>query len=314
MNPYVSNHSGAYVQMKLPETVIYQNNLPNYANLPTLHNGPLCQKLQAPQTLPHFNNLTNVPNFQDFSNIPSFPNSNSFFSHPNSAPRSIQQDNISNLVTLILNNPQVNQELQNQMNNLFLSWKLQNNLQAEVYKNQMSQLVEMQNRLIALKTLAVETTCSSSPKTNYSDPQKPSPEYNIVYKQEAKPITQAGPKKTLKNQIRLLVYFMLKNFGRVSEGQIEQERAKYRDNVEILAVFDALVEKYTSTIKTKEEMIKYTLRKAFKFIKNELKKEMQIDTREASTILCKRYFEGYTGQIPEFKDEDDFLQFVLPFR
>jgi len=237
MYPLVQNNPNLYAQLKLNDAMIYQNNIQNYqshANLQTvshLQTGPVFQKLQSPHNLPNFNTQNNLLNLQNLSPIPSVSNQNSFFSYPNQQQRPVQPsppENMSHLVNVMLNNPQVNQELQHQLNNFLISWKLQNNLQNELYKSQMSQLVEMQNRLIALKTLSSERT-NSSPKTAASETQKFSPEYHTIQNQDTKPLIQPGQKKTLKNQIRVLVHFMLKNFGRVSEDQIEQEKIKYRE-------------------------------------------------------------------------------------
>lgn len=210
-----------------------------------------------------------------------------------------------------LQNP-VNSDLTGQLNSLIMTWKLQSNLQAEIYKNQLSQLVEMQKQL-SLKLAAVQSPPPRLPSPEVVRQQ--SPVLNVKFKQESEPI-QAQPlsKKTLKNQIRAIIQFVLGNYGRISEEQMNQEKIKYQDNADLLAIFNGLLTKYSSTIKTKEEMIKYILRKAFKFIKKGLKKELQADSKEVSSVLCKRYFGDYSGNLPDLDNEEDFLKFLLPFR
>jgi len=212
---------------------------------------------------------------------------------------------------LFQNNP-VNSELTNQLNGLIMTWKLQSNLQAEIYKNQLSQLVEMQKQL-SLKLAAVQSPPPRLPSPEVVKHQ--SPVVNVKFKQEAEPVVaQSLSKKTLKNQIRAIIQFILGNYGRISEEQMNQEKIKYQDNADLLAIFNGLLTKYSSTIKTKEEMIKYILRKAFKFIKKGLKKELQADSKEVSSVLCKRYFGDYSGNLPDLDNEEDFLKFLLPFR
>jgi hypothetical protein len=206
----------------------------------------------------------------------------------------------------------VNSDLTGQLNSLIMTWKLQSNLQAEIYKNQLSQLVEMQKQL-SLKLAAVQSPPPKLPSPEVVRHQ--SPVLDVKFKQETEPVqVQPLSKKTLKNQIRAIIQFVLGNYGRISEDQMNQEKVKYQDNADLLAIFNGLLTKYSSTIKTKEEMIKYILRKAFKFIKKGLKKELQADSKEVSSVLCKRYFGDYSGNLPDLDNEEDFLKFLLPFR
>ena len=85
---------------------------------------------------------------------------------------------------------------------------------------------------------------------------------------------------------RILKYF-IQNIGRVRSNRINAEREKYTKNTELLLIFDLLMKKYIMSNKTKEEKIKYILRKGFKYLGNKLKKEHYI-TRQ---IKSKKEFD-----------------------
>jgi len=137
----------------------------------------------------------------------------------------------------------------------------------------------------------------------------------------------------LRNQLRKMLLFLIHNFGKASEESIQAERPKYESDKQLLQVFDILVKKYSGASKSREEMIKYVLRKALKAVRGILQKRLNVDYKEASSILCKRYFKGdgapeeevsldlkggkrLSSRNSEDDDEDgeDILKAMLPFR
>jgi len=137
----------------------------------------------------------------------------------------------------------------------------------------------------------------------------------------------------LRNQLRKILLFLINNFGKISEESIQAERPKYEHDKQLLQVFDILVKKYSGASKSREEMIKYVLRKALKAVRGILQKRLNVDYKEASSILCKRYFkfEGPHEEEEEILDlkngkrlssrnsedddeDDDIMKAMLPFR
>ena len=124
------------------------------------------------------------------------------------------------------------------------------------------------------------------------------------------------PNICLEAQIKHIVMFFIKEYGKQDEERIKQERARYVNFKPLLEVFDALVAKYSSTTKTREEMVKYILRRAFKFFRRSIKKAAKLDSKTVSTKLCKRYFNSSTEEVQkeEAKEDEDLLKLLLPFR
>jgi len=130
--------------------------------------------------------------------------------------------------------------------------------------------------------------------------------------------TMPDPNKNTKSHIRDILDFVLENIGRISEAALEKEKAKYSFDKNLEEIFDLLIKKYSSTIKTKEEMVKYVIRRAFKSVKNHLKKEKNIDARTACKIICEKYFKISKEELKEKgidpEDEEELLDALLPFR
>jgi len=209
-----------------------------------------------------------------------------------------------------------------ELNNLLLTWKLQQNYQNELFKTQMQQLLDIKNSLLE-KLNQQDAQPESKVQASVQIPalRETFETENVKVEPICAPIPQlnqrtfqTSQKKALKAQVRDIVDFVLDNFGRVSESHFEEEKAKYADNKDLQMVFDLLTSKYASTIKTKEEMVKYTLRRAFKYIKNTLKKETNASTKRVSQTICNKYFKTSPDEISKVANEEDLLKVVLPFR
>jgi len=144
---------------------------------------------------------------------------------------------------------------------------------------------------------------------------------------------ESPEKNDLRQKLRSMLYFLINNFGKINEDLIKLERNRYKDDKQLVQVFDILVTKYSGASKSREEMIKYILRKALKSVRSSIQKRMKLDYKDATTLLCKRYFQD--GEIEPvqkslhstenkkksegFDDDDegedrDLLKAMLPFR
>lgn len=279
-------------------------------------------------TLPNFPRIS-IPN--SFPNQMEVPKLQGFFAFPGSysptnsdlrtaSTNSVCLSPLSNYSPPKQSPPVVNPGL----NNLLMTLKMQQNLQNEIFRAQMQQLADLKNSLLQKlnQQPQVQTESAISPvqniqkQTSVPPVQEPQPQQSTV-KVEA--YTNEVPqknlsKKGLKAQIKDIVLFVLDNFGRVSESSFEQEKQKYSDNKDLVLVFDMLNAKYASTIKTKEEMVKYTLRRAFKFIKSSVKKTTQGNSKGVSKVICNKYFHVSQEDFSKVGNEEDFLKVVLPFR
>lgn len=92
-----------------------------------------------------------------------------------------------------------------------------------------------------------------------------------------------------------------RNIG-IDESRIEQKRQELLATKDPFAVqiFDCLVKKFQRLKKTKEEMVKYCMRKSFKFAADKLKKR--------ESLTNKDYLNYY------FKTEDVGESFTVPFK
>jgi len=78
--------------------------------------------------------------------------------------------------------------------------------------------------------------------------------------------------KSLLAQIRDIVEYLIQKVGKVSQEELDKEKKKYSFNDDLVKLFEVLIEKYKSTVKTKEELLKWIIRRVFKMKKNKSKK------------------------------------------
>ena len=121
---------------------------------------------------------------------------------------------------------------------------------------------------------------------------------------------------SLEAQIRQIVIFFIREYGKQDDEKFKHERSKYASSPALLKVFDSLVVKYSSTAKTREEMVKYVLRRAFKFFKRSIKKTTRLDSKTVSTKICEKYFNTSSEEAQKDDDDEDedLLKLLLPFR
>lgn len=126
------------------------------------------------------------------------------------------------------------------------------------------------------------------------------------------------PLKPNKEHITDIVNFVLQNVGRIDESTLSKYEKKYSQDGALHEVFSLLVNKYMSIVKTKEEMIKCIIRRAFKSMKNQIKKKYNIDAKAACKIICEKYFgiskEDFEKKALNPDDEEELLDDLLPFR
>lgn len=136
--------------------------------------------------------------------------------------------------------------------------------------------------------------------------------------QKIEKIEKIDPSKPIREHIACIVDFILNNIGRIDESRLSLEESKYSFNPSLKQLFRALVNKYSGIVKTKEEMIKCVIRRAFKQMKNKIKESNGIDARSACKLICEKYFgiskEEFEKQALSHKDEEELLDDLLPFR
>jgi len=111
--------------------------------------------------------------------------------------------------------------------------------------------------------------------------------------------------KSVKAHLKDIIYFVLRNFGALSDDEIENEKLKYRNNTELTKVFEVLLIKYSTTVKTKEEIIKYTFRKAVKFMRQKYKKGL------GSNEVQKKHFNSFLEEMSGKIEDDEDCEVIV---
>src|SRR5690606_31786120 len=91
----------------------------------------------------------------------------------------------------------------------------------------------------------------------------------------------------LRANVIQILYFFLNEFGKINQENITNQRAKYNNNSSLLQLFDALVERYLSASKCREDMIRFVLRKALSFLRDSLRNKHNLTSKAASLAFCQ---------------------------
>lgn len=130
--------------------------------------------------------------------------------------------------------------------------------------------------------------------------------------------------------IKKMLSFFVKNIGTMRRTNLEKEGEKIHQNdPELKEIFHGLLKKMLSSKKTKEEKIKYVVRKCFKFMKDKLLEENgytfdssedyteKLNSDKVEKMFFKHYFSEKCGKNKKFltKNEVSFIKDLsMPFR
>ena len=244
--------------------------------------------MQIPNSFANQDFIPNVANLDFQSSIRPYP-------MPNGLPMPLNMMNLSvPFATPVLFPAQhMTNVMQANYYNMLMMWKLQNDMHGQIVKSQLSQLIEAKENA----TRAFLKGSSPLGQVNLESVLKPA----FVPNQFLPELCDSN--KSTKAHLKDMIYFVLNNLGTINEEEMKMEGLKYRNNKELLQVFEALLSKYVSTMKTKEEMIKHLFKKAVKYMKQMVKKEMKKGATEDSTGE-KREFKAFLEQM-SLKIEED---------
>ena len=114
-------------------------------------------------------------------------------------------------------------------------------------------------------------------------------------------------------QIKYMIQFFVNNHGIIKENEMQTERSRYTHDKKLLKLFDTLNRKYSSTTKTKEELIKWVIRRAIKS-----GKDHETENEEnCEKTLKKLHSEDGQKASPNHDDEeshDVWIESLLPFK
>jgi hypothetical protein len=256
--------------------------------------------MQIPNSFVNPNLLTNVGTL----NLLSHPTTLSF---PVNLPVPVNMFNMNFPFTFSppLPNPGVSDSANANFYNMMLMWKFQNDFQGQLLKPQFFNVQEIQDN-----PSHISTTNSS---TSEHEPFQNLPLNETFPSNQFLP-ELCDPNKSVKAHLKDIMYFVLDNVGTLSDEKFKIEKLKYRNHKELMMVFEALVSKYITAVKTKEEMVKYTFRKALKFMKLKIKKEMKKGGATEKRHF-KTFLEEMSGKIEEDADDNEnFAKAILPFK
>jgi hypothetical protein len=237
-----------------------------------------------------------------------------------------------NLINLQQMNPMMNPAYQNQLNFLILAKQEQErqaalmrfkelNLQRQIQQFRMVQ--QMQNNKVfqceqpsPFEDLRNYTPTSSPPSTKLRSDSYISEAGTIEVTKNKEALTNVAHLQ-LKAQISQMINFFVTEFGKVNQERVLQQRNLYAFNQTLLSLFDELTQKYSSSTKCREDMMRFVLRKALSFLRDSLRDKQGLTARAASILLCQKYFKLDSEDLNQkvnTKNEKEVLSFLLPYK
>lgn len=122
---------------------------------------------------------------------------------------------------------------------------------------------------------------------------------------------------SLKTQILHLLSSVLKNYKKVSKDELLRLRSQYAYSPVLQTIFDLVLQKYSSSSKCREDMMRFVFRKAISYLRDSLREKDKLSAKAASLALCQKYFNLNSQDLAEqidIQDEDQILAFLLPYK
>jgi len=140
--------------------------------------------------------------------------------------------------------------------------------------------------------------------------------FQTIQLQQEESFSPQDSSRELKSQIRNMLQFFINKFEKLSQEEISQVRSQYFSHSTLLKLFDKLVQRYSASGKSREDMIRSILRGALRFLKDTYRTKFHLTSKAASIRLCQKYFkpEDMEDKQINFEDEDQVLSFLLPYK
>jgi len=121
-----------------------------------------------------------------------------------------------------------------------------------------------------------------------------------------------------KEELEEMIMYVLNSVGKVDQAEINKARKNYVHKSNLVSIFDTLVAKYVPVKKHREDIIRYVIRRALKFMKKSIIEKEKIYGKRAYAALCKKYFRTNYEELEKMgvntQDEKELIEFLLPYR
>lgn len=183
--------------------------------------------------------------------------------------------------------------------NKLMNWKYQNYLKDQMMTLHVWRMLEARDQI------------KHNPKVQFTDDQKKiqKDSAKIVENLLNQPVPQpCDPNKSVKAHLKDIMYYILNNFGTLNVEELLMEKLKYRNDKELCVVFDTLLDRYASIVKTRDDMARCLLKKVVKRMKQKMRREnTKSVTNEdnARKRNFKIFFDEMSGKMEDDLEEED---------
>ncbi|KAL4451092.1 hypothetical protein ABPG74_021414 [Tetrahymena malaccensis] len=198
----------------------------------------------------------------------------------------------------LLNNPFLIQQLLQIINNPHDLARFQSNLQ-RIQQQALQAAVNLPPQ-IPLNNIPQVPVCLGINNNNASAANAVATTNNL----QQKLIHQQKQKEELTNMLE----FLVEKMHQTDTDQIFEKKCEFKFlHGDDLTIFDNIVHKYQFSKKTKEEMIKYILRKCFKFLKSNIKQQEIVGQKDIEVAFTLKYFGNEIESQQQLQIQKQFL-------
>ena len=118
----------------------------------------------------------------------------------------------------------------------------------------------------------------------------------------------------LEKDLEGIINSILDKNGRKTSKEVDKDLANLAHNEALSQIYSQVLLKYQKALKVKEDTVRLVLRKALTWIRDEVRVTENLSAKAASLVLCKRYFRSKIKDLEASLNDDELLNFLLPYK
>ncbi len=118
----------------------------------------------------------------------------------------------------------------------------------------------------------------------------------------------------LEEDLEAILNSILDHNARKTSKEVDKDLANLAHNEALGQIYRQILLKYQRSAKAKEDTVRFVLRKAFTWIRDEVRATENLSAKAASLVLCNRYFKSKIKDLEASLNDDEILNFLLPYK
>jgi hypothetical protein len=118
----------------------------------------------------------------------------------------------------------------------------------------------------------------------------------------------------LEEDLEGILNSILDHNGKKPLKEVQKDLADLVHSEALSQIYRQILLKYQRSAKAKEDTVRFVLRKAFTWIRDEVRATENLSAKAASLVLCNRYFKSKIKDFGAPLNDDELVNFLLPYK